>query len=195
LTTFLLVVVARGADGFESGDFGPRPVAFRSHVRWPCDHFVTNCTFLDPDRRRLKDVSPSEKGAPGGIRTPNLLIRRSRSHVRADPSNRSLRLCLPREHRRSLLSCSLDRLVWIPEWLQPASGDCTYSAGRTCLPSHCPLSRYRRPIFTMSSGFRFSMQHPLLMPSSVTAQANSALSKASIWGDPMSIRPHAATSV
>jgi len=36
----------------------------------------------------LRSVSPSEVGAPGGIRTPNLLIRRSRPSVQTDPAGR-----------------------------------------------------------------------------------------------------------
>ena len=68
-------------------------------------------------------VPRHHNGAPGGIRTPNLLIRRSRSLVRADPFRRSLRSwCRPPKHRGRLLPCMRGRLVWLPEWLHTASG-------------------------------------------------------------------------
>jgi hypothetical protein len=43
----------------------------------------------------------------------------------------------------------------------------------------------------MSSGFSFSMQHPLLMPTSVSAQANSALSKAHLQVEVVGLPGHA----
>ena len=39
----------------------------------------------------LRSVSPSEVGAPGGIRTPNLLIRRPRPSVRTGPASQPSR--------------------------------------------------------------------------------------------------------
>ena len=57
--------------------------------------------------------------APGGIRTPNLLIRRSRSGVRTHPlgppprSELPLRLCL----RPPMYSTGWP--IWLPDWLPP----------------------------------------------------------------------------
>jgi hypothetical protein len=55
--------------------------------------------------------------APGGIRTPNLLIRRSRSGVRRGPPVPTVRSEFGARARVSPLPCWAGRAVWLPKWL------------------------------------------------------------------------------
>jgi excisionase family DNA binding protein len=56
-------------------------------------------------------------GAPGGIRTPNLLIRRSRPGVRPGPAGGPSHSKWQSALRARPLSCGVGCAIWLPEWL------------------------------------------------------------------------------
>src|SRR5215211_3592142 len=56
-------------------------------------------------------------GAPGGIRTPNLLIRRSRPSVRTGPTSRPSHSEPQTVLRARPWSYEVGCAVWLPDWL------------------------------------------------------------------------------
>jgi hypothetical protein len=72
---------------------------------------------MKPPPVKEMSLTRSNAGAPGGIRTPNLLIRRSRLSVRTGPAGLPSRSKLRSVLRARPWSYKVGCAVWLPDWL------------------------------------------------------------------------------